>query len=824
MRREVESLLEFQEKTNGFMEAPAFDVVVEMIRQSSDESLNDPVGRPFAHYYVVERLGSGGMGVVYKARDEHLQRFVALKILPESFTADPERLQRFEREARSASALNHPNVVTIYDVGQVDSTPYITMEFVQGSTLRHLLANGALPTATVLRLAEQLASGLAKIHTCGLIHADLKPENVMITEDGLAKILDFGLAKPAPIIDGPSQPEVTHTTSSGLAGTLSYLSPEQILGRTRDFRADQFSFGCILYEIATGRPAFKRETAAQTFEAITDFATESIENLRPDVPKKFCRIVERCLAKEPEGRYRSTPELAHDFQELREAQTAPATSLSRTVRLFAAMIVAVLVLAIGISFRPLLDRLFENAAGSIKVASLAVLPLENLSGGEDGQVFADGMTEELITEIGRVNGLQVKSRTTMMRYRNSRKTVPEIARELSVDAVLEASVWQSGQTMRVNAKLIEAADRIRWTREYEKDLQDVLTLQREIARDIAQAINLHLTPHDERRINREEKVDVQAQRYYWLGLNELNKRTAAGMKRSSEYFSEAIDRDPNYAPAYAALSNSYIVQTFQGMLLPSEGYPAARDAAILAINLDPTVAEAHAALGRIRTSYERDWAGAETEFKTAMELNKNSELVYQWYSQLLMATGRLQDAIAMGQRAIGQDPQSPAAHVGLGWLLYFAQMYPEAIEEFKFALALDPGFPLAMSTLADAYDAVGRADDAFEWRQKQLEIEGVIKRDLIKLDGAYKAGGTHGYWQQRLKMEITDQKQTGEEWTYFMAVFYARVGDREQALNWLEKAYNEGHDRLIYLKVEPVFERLRSDARFVNLIKRLGLP
>jgi eukaryotic-like serine/threonine-protein kinase len=825
MRAQVESLLGFDGKAD-FMEKPALGVAAQLL---SEVPIPEMIGHKIGHYQILEKLGSGGMGVVYKARDEHLHRFVAMKVLPESFAADAERLNRFEQEARAASALNHPNVITIYDVAQVNRTPYIVMEFVEGQTLRQMISGEPLPIATVIRVGEQLAEGLSKVHAAGLIHRDLKPENVMVRRDGLAKILDFGLAKFEPVVGDASEAvPMSQTTNSGLVGTLNYISPEQIRKRPVDFRSDQFSFGCIVHEMATGRCVFQRETPTQTLSAITDETVESMATLRPDAPLQLSRVVERCLSKDRAQRYQSTEDLVRELRQIRDALFVSAApqmrgSFKRTAFL-TACVAALLSVGVGVN-----RVLRERAANSQKqLQSLAVLPLENLSHGEQDGYFADGMTEELITEIGRTTfPLRVISRDTVMQYKRTRKTVRDIADELKVDAVLEGSVLLSGKNVKITEKLVRAVTQEElWSNRYEGSTEDVLNLQRRVARDVARQINSKTTPDKQTGPERTKKVDTDAHWDYFVGLHYYNNRFEGNpedLHKSTEYFDQAIQKDPNYAPAYSARATSYIVQVAWGMLLASDAFPAAKQDVMKSLTLDPTRAQPHVALGGILLDYEWDWPTAEAEFRKAIEMDPNYTEAYLGYSKLLSLLEQHDEALAMLQHSLQQDPLSVVVNRRLGLALYWARRYDVSIQQYLRTLQLDPRSHPIVEELALAYEMAGKPQEAFEQYQQWARLGGVPESRTSMFEAAYKSRGMKGYWQKRLEMEIEDEKR-GDVWTYVMAALNARVGNNQQALAWLERAYLARDVGVNSLKVDPVFDGLRSDPKFIDLIRRIGLP
>ena len=506
-------------------------------------------GTRLGSYEITSLLGSGGMGQVYRAKDHKLGRDVAIKVLREELASDPERLRRFEQEARSASALNHPNIITIYDIGKHGDTPYIAMEFVEGKTLREMLAEGPLLTKKLLQLATQIAEGLAKAHSAGIIHRDLKPENLMVTDDGYVKILDFGLAKlmPEAVDYGSEETTISRelTRAGVILGTVGYMSPEQASGRPLDHRSDQFSFGSILYEMATGKIAFKRETAAQMLAAIIEGEPEPVAKVNPNVPAHLRVIVERCLEKHREERYESTRDLARELEGLREIPFAlPAILTRRTVLAgVSALVVLGLALLVGLNVGGLRDHLL---GGTTPIDSLAVLPLANQSGDPEQEYFVDGITEAIITDLAKISALKVISRNSAMRYKDTDMSIPEIAEELGVDAVVEGSVLREGDRVRVAAQLIEAStDQYLWADNFDRELRDILSLYSDIARAIAQEIEIAVTPEEETRLASIRPVNPEAYDAYLRGTYHWQKLTREDLDTAERYFNLALEKDPS---------------------------------------------------------------------------------------------------------------------------------------------------------------------------------------------------------------------------------------------------------------------------------------
>jgi serine/threonine-protein kinase len=747
------------------------------------------IGTTLGHYRIVDKIGEGGMGEVYRAHDERLDRDVAIKVLPEAVAADQDRLRRFEQEARAASALNHPNIVTIHDIGESAGTPYIAMEFVEGETLSALLAEGALPAGQLVRLATQIAEGLAKAHEAGIVHRDLKPENLMVTGDGYVKILDFGLAK---LRTQPSETESevpTETREGTVLGTVGYMSPEQAKGHSADFRSDQFSLGSILYEMASGRCVFRRETAVQTLSAIIDDTPQPLHRVRPKLPTQLCVIVDRCLAKLPEERYDSTRDLATELRGLRE----------------------------GLPTR----RLQREAALEKPIDSLVVLPLVDLRPEPGEEYFADGMTETLITDLAKIGALKVISRTSAMQYRGTDKTPPQIAEELNVDAVVEGTVLRAGDRVRITAQLIDATtDQHMWAESYDRDFGDVLSMQSEVARSIAQQIEIRLSSQEEILLSRADRVNPEAHEAYLKGRHALNRFSEEGYKRGIQYFSNAIEEDPNFAPAYAGLADCYCYLGFIESAPPLEIYPKAKDAVLKALELDNLLAEAHTSLGQIRFMYDWDWSSAKREFQRAIELNHNSATSHLFYAVYLTNLGWVNEAFPEIRRALELDPLSVAASQFLGHSYVVARRYDEAMSQLQKTIELDPNFPLAHSSLGLALLQKGLHDEAIGSFQKALNAAGGTPIFNAYLALAFAKSGKRGTVFQELQALSKER--------YISSVYFALVclalGETDQTFEWLEKAYDERATELTWTPSAPFFDPIRDDPRFQDILRRMNFP
>jgi serine/threonine-protein kinase len=800
------------------------------------------LGKIISHYRILEKLGGGGMGVVYKAEDTTLGRQVALKFLPGETSKDRQALERFKREARAAAALNHPNICTIYEIGEHEGQPFLAMELLEGETLKQRVSAQPVKVNEIVDLAIPVALALEVAHTKGIVHRDIKPANIFITQEGQTKILDFGLAKVARA-GGPSS--VTDVSTESLtapgvvAGTVQYMSPEQALGGPVDARTDLFSFGSVLFEMATGRVPFPGSTLGEMIARILHSQPEAMARFNSEVPAELERITLKCLEKKPEKRYQSAKDLRVDLQRLKRdtesarvgaglappagAQPGAPLHWRRLVVAATGVLVAVFGVLLGLNVAGLRERLLRPV-GAPRIESLAVLPLENLMGDPQQEYFVDGMTEELITDLSQISALRVISRTSVMQYKGTKKSMPEIARELKVDGVIEGSVLRSGDQVRITAQLIQAAtDTHLWARSYERDLRDVLALQSEVAGAIANEIKIRLTPQEQARLASTQPVNPEAHEAYLKARYCWNLRTEEGLNKSIEYFQQAIGKDRDYAVAYAGLADSYVVLAGWGVMASKEAYPRGKAAAFKALEMDETLAEAHASLGSARGEYDWDWVGAEKEYKRAIELNPGYATAHQWYAEYLSYMGRHNEAIAEAKRAQELDPLSLIISASGGWVFFYARRYDEAIAQCRRTLELNAGFYPAHLYLGQAYEQEKLYAEAISEYQKAIALEQGNPALAANLARVYAATG-----KRTEALKIISQLREPLKRRYvsscLIAPIYAALGDPGRAFQWLEKAYQERDSQLAYLKVAPGFDSLRSDPRYQDLLRRMNFP
>ena len=788
------------------------------------------IGQIISHYRVLEKIGEGGMGVVYLARDTRLDREVALKVLPAGTLADEAARKRFRREALALAKLNHPHIAMIFDFDTQEGVDFLVMEYLPGVTLKDRLDAGGLAEKETLRWGAQLAEGLAAAHEQGVVHRDLKPANLQIAPDGRLKILDFGLAKLLRPVSQMTTADTLGETQAG-AGTLPYMAPEQLRGEPADARTDIHAAGAVLHEMATGQRAFPQAQGSLLIAAILNQPPRAPRSVNPRISAGLENIILKALDKEPENRYQSAKELGVDLRRLIAPTSTPAVEpatharrVRRAALLTGLAVVLLLAIPVGLNLGGWRNRLLGRPA-SPQIESLAVLPLANLSRDPEQDYFAEGMTEALIIDLSKISALRVISRTSAMRYKGTQKPLHEIAEALHVDALIEGTVARSADRVRITANLIQASpERHLWAESYERNLSDVLALQNDVARDVANKVKIKLTGLDQSRLATGRTVDPEAYQLYLKGRYFSNKRTEQDLKKALQYFQHSIDKDPSYAQAYAGLADTYLILGYVDFLPPKEADSKAKAATLKALEIDDSVAEAHASLGAALAVSDRDWLGAERELRRAIELDPNDARTRHWYAFVLSTLGRTQECLVEAKRSLELDPLSLVPNMLLASCFYYARQYDRAIEQLQKTLELDPNSSGTQWTLGKAYQAKGAYQEAVAHYKSAVSLsEESSITFLAALGQAYGLSSNRSEAQQVLQ-RLNEFSASRYVSPFDIALVHAGLGQNDQAFAWLERAREDRSNRLLLIKVEPVLDALRGDSRFADLLRRVGLP
>jgi serine/threonine-protein kinase len=803
------------------------------------------------------------MGRVYLAHDPRLNRQVAVKLISHYSAAEEERIRRFRKEAFAASALNHPNILTIYEIGDFEGQNFIATEFIDGVTLRARLGRRELPLATALEIAIQVASALSAAHEAGIVHRDIKPENVMIRADGLVKVLDFGIAKYTQA-DGGGEQDLVETKLGSVIGTVPYMSPEQACGLPVDARTDIWSLGVMLYEMVTGRVAFLGENPTETTSLILQKEPAPLARYAHNVPAELERIITKALTKDREERYQTAKDLLIDLRNLKRkrevdaeiertvapehwpsgstssGQSAPVTASGEVTatapanampsassaeyivagikqhKLAATLALVLLTIgAVGLSaYLPA-----RNTA--VAIDSIAVLPFQNKSTEADTDYLSDGLAESLLYRLSQLPNLKVSPTSSVLRYKGKEIDPIKVGQELGVNAVLSGRIIQRGDNLTISAELVDVRDnKLLWGEQYDRKMSDLLATQREISREIVEKLKLKVSG-EEKGLAKNYTENNEAYELYLKGRFYWNKRTAEALKKSIEYFNQAIEKDPGFALAYAGLADCYDIPA--NRLPPREAMPRAKAATMRALELDEKLAEAHTSLARVLAAYEWDWTSAEKEYKRAIELNPHYAIAHQWYGGWFEAMGRHNEANDERKRALELDPLSSIVNFEWGVAFFYARDYDRAIEQFQKTLELDQNFPPAKYFLAQTYMQKGMYDKAIAGFKEAIPLMSNDVTGTASLGHVYALSGK----KSDARTVIEELKQlSGHQYVpaTSIALVYAGLGEKDQAFAWLEKGYEEHAFQMQWLKVDPRWDNLRSDPRFADLVRRVGLP
>jgi len=824
-----------------------------------------------SHYRIVSKLGAGGMGEVYLAQDtSELGRTVALKILAAEVAGDKDRLQRFIQEARTVSNLNHPNILTVYEFGKDETTSFMATEYVDGATLRQHVSERRMKLVEVMDVAIQIVAALNAAHEAGVTHRDLKPENVMVRRDHIVKVLDFGLAKPSAAspdeqIDSEAGTKVFVQTEPGLVmGTASYMSPEQSIGKGVDHRTDIWSAGVVLYEMIAGVVPFQGKDIHRQIIAIQEQETAALSQQVEGMPERLEEIVAKCLAKEKDERYQTAKDLLIDLRNLRrkldvdaeiertvapEFRSTSAASRARTQsastidegtntqtmrttssaeylvsgikqhKLAAGLVFTLIIIASAVG----LSLYLRTPKSAVGFESIAILPFENRGNAADTEYLSDGLAESLIYRLSQLPNLKVSPRSSVFRYKGKEIDVEKVGSELGVDAVMSGRMTQRGENLSISVELIDAGNnKIIWGEQYERKMSDLLSTQREIATTIAEKLQLKLSGEGAKGITKQYTESNEAYQLYLKGRFLWNKRTSESVKRSVEFYNQAIGKDPAFALAYSGLAETYVLFPDYDVASAKASMPQARAAALRALELDESLAEAHTALGWYLASFEYDWAGGEREFRRAIELNPKYATAHQWLAQLLAQTKRFDEGQTEAKLALESDPLSPVISFSIGWQLFLARRYDDALKEFQRTASVYPDFPAVTSGFCWSYYAKGDLAHAVPACRKTREL----------IPDAYNTGylslvlGRAGQREEARKLlaELKNQSSRREIPSVAFAFAYMGLDQKEEAMAMLEKEVEERGYWSSAFASQPELDEFRSDPRFKELLRRMNLP
>jgi serine/threonine-protein kinase len=823
--REVEGLLKNDGQTELFTK---IDKGVMGAILSWNEDSEALPARFISHYEVLEKLSEGGMGMIYRAHDTQLNRLAVLKLLPHYFSSSQDMKHRFIQEARAAASLDHPNVCTIYEIGEVGGQLYIAMPFYEGETLKDKIEKGPLLVEEAIKYAAQVAEGLAHAHETGIVHRDIKPANVMVTARGSVKILDFGIAK---------VPDTSLTKSGTLLGTVAYMSPQQARGEAVDYRTDLWSLGVVLYEMLTGRQPFAGDSSYALLHAIQYEEPLSVTNLCPRIPESVSLLVRRLMQKEPESRHADANELMAAMRAMQmdvtmktvsPVQSRDQTRLIRNATGKGNLIKPTVVsdseaASVNQATTPSISTTPRKRSPRRAINTLAVLPLANASADPNMEYLSDGITENIINALSQLPKLRVMARSVVFRFKGQDVDPLQTGRDLGVRAVLTGRVLQLGDELIISAELVDVVDGSQlWGEHYNRKVADIFKVQEEIAHEITRKLQLRLSGDQKKRLTKRYTDNIEAYQLYLQGRYYWSRRTSEGIKGGIHYFQQAIDTDPNYALAFAGLADCYIMAGFYDHLPPADAFPQAKTAALKALEIDDQLAEAHISLAAIRTFYEWDWLDAERDFKQGIRLNCNSVKGHHWYACSLTSQGRFEEGFGEMKLAHELEPFSLIINRDIGRHYYFLRRYDQAIDKCCKTLETDPSFFLAHFYLIPAYEQKGMFEEAINELQKAIALSGGSAAMTALLGHVHAVSGRRDEALEVLK-ELKEKSEREYVPSYYFALVYLGLDEKDQAFKWFERAYRERSTHLVWLKVDPIFDGLRSDPRFTELIRRIGL-
>ena len=757
-----------------------------------------------SHYRILEKLGQGGMGEVYLAEDTRLGRRVAVKILPASYQYDHDRSARFLKEARAASVLRSPNIAAIFDVGEQDGARYIVMEYVEGEALSERIRRGSLPYREVVELAIQISEALDEAHRSGIIHRDVKSANLMVDARKRIKVLDFGIAKLTSDPGLNEDPASFHQTAQGIVlGTVSYMSPEQALGRKIDHRTDIFSLGVVIYEMLSGQLPFQGSSNTEIIDRILHEEPVPLARLASGIPDEMERIVRRCIEKNIAERYQSTRDLATDLRAFRSLCDSASVTLADDSR----------------------TRAIKPTRAKKGIDSLAILPLTNVEADPEAEYLCEGIAESMIINLSQLPKLRVMARSTVFKYKGQDVDPREVGRELNVRAVLVGRLIQRGENLTIKAELVDASDGSRlWADNYVKRVSDIFTVEEEISREISEKLRLKLSGKQKKRLIRPRTESSEAYQLYLKGRYHWNLRTEESLRKGAEYFQRAIEADPNYALAYVGLADTYNILASYSLLSPKDAFPKARAAAERALEIDENLAEALTSLAYIRMAFDWDWRRADKQFARAIELNPGYAPARVWRAANLAMMGMAEESVAEIRRARDVDPLSLPVNAGLAWLLHLARRHEEAVDQAHKTLELDSNFSAAHRRLGQALEQLGKYTEALAAFRTAGTLAGGDPESLAGLGHVHAVMGNTE--EAMAVLRRLDEIAAPPRYVpaYLSALVYAGLKDADRCIEWLEEAFNERHGMLAFLNIEPVYDTVRSDPRFLDLVKRVGLP